>query len=165
MGQELIPAPYKVWKERRRALVPGFHKAWLDHMVGLFGHCNQELLKNLETQAKSGAIVDMEERFCSVSLDIIGLAVFNYDFGSVTKKITPDYIDWCIIVCKPRIGARFTSRIGIYRLRTCWSPRQRKFKENMTVINDTLNELIKQKQPMSLPRRIWKNCKSEITRK
>ena len=45
MGQGLIPAPYKVWKERRRALVPGFHKAWLDHMVGLFGHCNQELLK------------------------------------------------------------------------------------------------------------------------
>ena len=28
-------------------------------------------------------------------------------------------------------------------------PRQRKFKENMTVINDTLNELIKQAQQMS----------------
>jgi len=26
------------------------------------------------------AVIDMEERFCSVSLDIIGLAVFNYDF-------------------------------------------------------------------------------------
>ena len=38
-------------------------------------------------------------------------------------------------------------------------PRQRKFKENMTVINDTLNELIKQAQQMST-RRIWKNCKN-----
>ena len=28
----------------------------------------------------------MEERFCSVTLDIIGKAVFNYDFGSVTKE-------------------------------------------------------------------------------
>lgn len=37
MGQGLIPAPYAVWKNRRRQLVPGFHKAWLDHMVGLFG--------------------------------------------------------------------------------------------------------------------------------
>ena len=35
MGQGLIPAPYAVWKNRRRQLVPGFHKAWLDHMVGL----------------------------------------------------------------------------------------------------------------------------------
>ena len=27
--------------------------------------------------------VDMETLFCSVSLDIIGKAVFNYDFGCV----------------------------------------------------------------------------------
>ena len=31
-------------------------------------------------------VVDMEERFCSVSLDIIGRAVFNYDFGSTTAE-------------------------------------------------------------------------------
>ena len=28
----------------------------------------------------------MEEKFCSVALDIIGLSVFNYEFGSVTKE-------------------------------------------------------------------------------
>lgn len=28
----------------------------------------------------------METEFCSVSLDIIGKAVFNYEFGSVTKE-------------------------------------------------------------------------------
>jgi hypothetical protein len=32
----------------RRQLVPGFHKAWLDHMVGLFGDCSTELIKNLD---------------------------------------------------------------------------------------------------------------------
>ena len=47
MGQGLIPAPYAVWKNRRRQLVPGFHKAWLDHMVGLFGDCSAQLVKNL----------------------------------------------------------------------------------------------------------------------
>merc|ERR1719379_3055112 len=31
-------------------------------------------------------VVDMEERFCSVSLDIIGRAVFNYDFASTTAE-------------------------------------------------------------------------------
>lgn len=28
----------------------------------------------------------MEEKFCSVSLDIIGRAVFNYDFGSTNSE-------------------------------------------------------------------------------
>ena len=28
----------------------------------------------------------MEEKFCSVALDIIGLSVFNYEFGSVSDE-------------------------------------------------------------------------------
>lgn len=28
----------------------------------------------------------MEEKFCSVALDIIGKAVFNFEFGSVTNE-------------------------------------------------------------------------------
>jgi cytochrome P450 family 97 subfamily B polypeptide 3 len=28
----------------------------------------------------------MESHFCSVSLDIIGKSIFNYDFGSVTNE-------------------------------------------------------------------------------
>ena len=69
MGQGLIPAPYAVWKNRRRQLVPGFHKAWLDHMVGLFGDCSSELTKNIDLEIEKGgdvATIDMEERFCSV---------------------------------------------------------------------------------------------------
>jgi hypothetical protein len=30
--------------------------------------------------------VERKEKFCSVTLDIIGLSVFNYKFGSVTKE-------------------------------------------------------------------------------
>ena len=33
-----------------------------------------------------GKIVEMETEFCSVALDIIGKAVFNYEFGSVTNE-------------------------------------------------------------------------------
>ncbi len=32
------------------------------------------------------AAVDMEEEFLSLGLDIIGLGVFNYDFGSITRE-------------------------------------------------------------------------------
>jgi hypothetical protein len=30
--------------------------------------------------------IEMESHFCSVSLDIIGKSIFNYDFGSVTNE-------------------------------------------------------------------------------
>jgi cytochrome P450 len=145
MGQGLIPAPYAVWKNRRRQLVPGFHKAWLDHMVGLFGHCSNELLRNLDKVAASGEVVDMEERFCSVSLDIIGLAVFNYDFGSVTKE-SP--IISAVYNCLQEAAHRSTFYVPYWNLpfATMIVPRQREFKKNMGIINDTLNDLIKKAQ-------------------
>jgi hypothetical protein len=30
--------------------------------------------------------IDMEEEFLNLGLDIIGLGVFNYDFGSITRE-------------------------------------------------------------------------------
>eukprot|EP00566_Odontella_aurita_P036580 CAMPEP_0113571954 /NCGR_PEP_ID=MMETSP0015_2-20120614/25837_1 /TAXON_ID=2838 /ORGANISM="Odontella" /LENGTH=428 /DNA_ID=CAMNT_0000474955 /DNA_START=246 /DNA_END=1528 /DNA_ORIENTATION=- /assembly_acc=CAM_ASM_000160 len=85
MGKGLIPADPKTWKVRRRAIVPGFHKKWLNRMVTLFADCGDRLVDDLSVRSSTAAPrgVDMEERFCSVTLDIIGRAVFNYDFGSV----------------------------------------------------------------------------------
>ena len=40
MGKGLIPADPETWKVRRKAIVPGFHKAWLNAMVcSLFITC------------------------------------------------------------------------------------------------------------------------------
>eukprot|EP00579_Thalassiosira_antarctica_P004266 CAMPEP_0201890918 /NCGR_PEP_ID=MMETSP0902-20130614/33197_1 /ASSEMBLY_ACC=CAM_ASM_000551 /TAXON_ID=420261 /ORGANISM="Thalassiosira antarctica, Strain CCMP982" /LENGTH=769 /DNA_ID=CAMNT_0048421911 /DNA_START=173 /DNA_END=2482 /DNA_ORIENTATION=- len=86
MGDGLIPADPKIWKVRRRAVVPAFHKKWLNNMISLFGDCGDRLCNDLDARAVAKTPVDMEERFCSVTLDIIGKAVFNYDFGSVTKE-------------------------------------------------------------------------------
>ena len=55
-------------------------------MIGLFGDCGDRLIDDLSKKASSGVTVDLEERFCSVTLDIIGKSVFNYDFGSTTKE-------------------------------------------------------------------------------
>ena len=38
MGKGLIPADPETWKVRRRAIVPGFHKAWLNGMVRHFNY-------------------------------------------------------------------------------------------------------------------------------
>jgi cytochrome P450 len=62
MGKGLIPADPETWKVRRKQIVPGFHKAWLNHMVGLFGYCNVPLIRSLEEAAEANKEVDMEEK-------------------------------------------------------------------------------------------------------
>ena len=86
MGKGLIPADPETWKVRRKAIVPGFHKAWLNAMMALFVDCNKRLVSKLDHVAESHETINMETEFCSVSLDIIGRAVFNYDFGSVDSE-------------------------------------------------------------------------------
>lgn len=48
MGKGLIPADLETWKPRRRAIVPAFHKAYLDAMVDMFGRCTQETIRSLD---------------------------------------------------------------------------------------------------------------------
>ena len=38
------------------------------------------------SRGPQGAVLDMEEEFLNLGLDIIGLGVFNYDFGSITRE-------------------------------------------------------------------------------
>lgn len=141
MGKGLIPADFETWKVRRRAIAPGFHKAWLECMTDMFGGCTEVLCEKLEGVADGGRVVDMETEFCSLTLDIIGKAVFNYDFGSVTKE-SP------IIKAVYRVLREAEHRSfsflpywkipGVSRV----VARQRAFQEDMGLINDTLSTLI-----------------------
>lgn len=81
-----IPADPETWKVRRRALVPGFHKAWYNTMCKTFVYCNTPLMNKLTEASRTGDVLNMETEFCNVALDIIGKSVFNYDFGSVTTE-------------------------------------------------------------------------------
>jgi len=145
MGKGLIPADYVTWQTRRRALVPAFHAAWLSHMVGLFDHCCEPLQASLTAAASSGSPTDMEALFCSVSLDIIGLSVFNYGFGSVTRE-SP------VIAAVYRVLREAEHRSTFYF--PYWNipgasyvvPRQIRFREDMEAINGTLNDLIARAQ-------------------
>jgi len=141
MGKGLIPADPETWAVRRRQIVPAFHKAWLEHMVGLFGACNEPLIENLNKIADAGGKCDMESYFCSVALDIIGLSVFNYDFGSTTKE-------------SPVIKAVYSALVEAeHRSMTpapYWDiplanqvvPRLRKFNSDLKILNDVLDDLI-----------------------
>lgn len=141
MGKGLIPADPETWKVRRPQIVPAFHRKWLEYMIGQFGYCNSPLIDSLNKIADSSGKVEMEEKFCSVALDIIGLSVFNYDFGSVTKE-------------SPVIKAVYSALVEAeHRSMTpapYWNipfanqvvPRLRKFNSDLNLLNDVLDKLI-----------------------
>mmetsp|Transcript_32796 Transcript_32796/g.68969 ORF Transcript_32796/g.68969 Transcript_32796/m.68969 type:complete len:762 (-) Transcript_32796:89-2374(-) len=143
MGDGLIPADPKIWKVRRRAVVPGFHKKWLLNMVNLVGDCGDRLISNLETNIASQTPIDMEERFCSVTLDIIGKAVFNYDFGSVNKE-SP--IVKSVYRVLREAEHRSSSFIPYWNLPYAdkWMGGQVEFSKDMGMLDDILTKLINQ---------------------
>ena len=56
MGKGLIPADLETWKPRRRAIVPAFHKAYLQAMIGMFGRCTEVAVQKLDAIASSGQV-------------------------------------------------------------------------------------------------------------
>ena len=110
-------------------------------MVGLFGHCNEPLIDSLNKLSEKDGKCDMETFFCSVALDIIGLSVFNYDFGSTTTE-------------SPVIKAVYSALVEAeHRSMTpapYWDipfanqvvPRLRKFNSDLKLLNDVLDDLI-----------------------
>lgn len=74
-------------------IAPGFHTVYLEAMVKMFRDCSErtilkfeKLLEREELKGSKTIELDLEAEFLSLGLDIIGLGVFNYDFGSVTKE-------------------------------------------------------------------------------
>jgi cytochrome P450 len=124
---------------RRRAIVPAFHKRWLNNMITLFNERAEILVADLDK--KQGQVVDMEERFCSVTLDIIGKAVFNYDFGSVTK--TSPIVSSVYRVLR-EAEHRSSSFIPYWNLPYAdqWMGGQVEFRRDMTMLDDILADLI-----------------------
>ncbi|KAL6554400.1 hypothetical protein OROMI_020073 [Orobanche minor] len=149
MGKGLIPADIDTWKQRRRVIAPAFHSLYLEAMSKLFTKCSIRMTtkfeKLIEVEASGGGEkieLDLEAEFSSLALDIIGLGVFNYDFGSVTKE-SP--------VIKAVYGTLFeaehrsTFYIPYWKIPLArWLvPRQRKFQNDLKVINRCLDGLIK----------------------
>lgn len=141
MGKGLIPADVETWKVRKRAILPGFHKNWYRAMCKLVVECNNPFVKKLESACSTGKVIDMETEFCSISLDIIGKAIFNYDFGSVTK--TSPVIKAVYNILK-ETEHRSVTPIPYWNLPLAKTlvPRLRRFHENLDLLNNVLNDLI-----------------------
>lgn len=64
--------------------MPAIHRKYVENMIGMFGDSTLHGITTLEKAADFGATVEMENYFSRLALDIIGKAVFNYDFDSLT---------------------------------------------------------------------------------
>jgi cytochrome P450 len=167
MGKGLIPADIETWKVRRKAVIPGFHKAYLECMVDLFGRCTERTIAKMDAASKSqdSKDLDMETEFLNVALDIIGLGIFNYDFGSVTKE-SP--IIKSVYGVLKEAEHRSTTYIPYWNIPfvELFSTRQREFKADIAIINEVLDKLILQAQDTqeeedteALQNRDYKNVK------
>mmetsp|Transcript_97329 Transcript_97329/g.251635 ORF Transcript_97329/g.251635 Transcript_97329/m.251635 type:complete len:865 (+) Transcript_97329:117-2711(+) len=152
MGKGLIPADPETWKVRRKAIVPGFHKKWLKKTTELINGCAQRLCKDLERNlmATDGDVVtvNMEEKFTSASLDIIGKAVFDYDFGSVDRESPMIKAVFSVLREAER---RAQSVIPYWNLpgASRLFRDQKSHEENLLLLNAVLDELIR--KAMELP--------------
>ncbi|CAK9176474.1 unnamed protein product [Ilex paraguariensis] len=148
MGKGLIPADLNTWKQRRRVIAPGFHALYLEAMVKVFVDCSERTILKFEKLLEGKGLggekpveLDLEAEFSSLALDIIGLGVFNYDFGSVTKE-SP--------IIKAVYGTLFEAEHRSTFYIPYWKvplarwlvPRQLKFQNDLKTINDCLDGLI-----------------------
>lgn len=141
MGTGLIPADGEVWKVRRRAIVPALHKKYIDAMIVMFGESAIHGAKVLEKYHLEGKSVEMENFFSRLALDIIGKAVFNYEFDSLTND---DPVIQAVYTVLREAEYRSTYPIPYWNFAPLRAivPRQRQCEDALKIVSDTLNELI-----------------------
>ncbi|TKY65374.1 LUTEIN DEFICIENT 5 [Spatholobus suberectus] len=141
MGKGLIPADGEIWRVRRRAIVPALHQKYVAAMIGLFGQATDRLCKKLDAAASDGEDVEMESLFSRLTLDVIGKAVFNYDFDSLSNDTG---IVEAVYTVLREAEDRSVAPIPVWEI-PIWkdiSPRLRKVNAALKLINDTLDDLI-----------------------
>jgi len=141
MGNGLIPADGEIWRVRRRAILPSLHRRYVEAMVTMFGECALHGAEKLRASAEAGQSVEMENFFSRLSLDIIGKAVFNYTFDSLTHD---DPVISAVYTVLREAEHRSIAIFPYWNLPGIAAvvPRQRAAQQALLVINSTLDALI-----------------------
>ncbi|MBA0860675.1 hypothetical protein Goshw_019964 [Gossypium schwendimanii] len=135
-GSGFAIAEGSLWTVRRRAVVPSLHKKYLSVMVDrVFCKCAERLVEKLQPFALDGTAVNMEEKFSQLTLDVIGLSVFNYNFDSLT---TDSPVIDAVYTALKEAELRSTDILPYWKA----IPRQIKAEKAVTVIRNAVEELI-----------------------
>ncbi|KAI9153402.1 hypothetical protein LWI28_010772 [Acer negundo] len=141
-GSGFAIAEGPLWMARRRATVPSLHKKYLSVMVDrVFCKCAERLVEKLQPDALNGTAVNMEEKFSQMTLDVIGLSVFNYNFDSLT---TDSPVIEAVYTALKEAEARSTDLLPYWKVKALCKiiPRQIKAEKAVTLIRKTVEELI-----------------------
>ncbi|KAM7468246.1 hypothetical protein LguiB_015808 [Lonicera macranthoides] len=141
-GSGFAIAEGPLWTARRRAVVPSLHKKYLSVIVDrVFCKCAERLVEKLKTSALNGSAVNMEEQFSQLTLDVIGLAVFNYNFDSLNAD-SP--VIEAVYTALKEAEARSTDLLPYWKIGVLRKiiPRQIKAEQSVMVIRKTVEELI-----------------------
>ncbi|XP_065857299.1 carotene epsilon-monooxygenase, chloroplastic [Euphorbia lathyris] len=141
-GSGFAIAEGPLWTARRRAVVPSLHKKYLSVMVDrVFCYCAERLVEKLQADALNGNPVNMEAKFSQMTLDVIGLSVFNYNFDSLT---TDSPVIDAVYTALKEAEARSTDLLPYWKIQALCKivPRQIKAENAVRVIRDAVEELI-----------------------
>ncbi|KAK8940578.1 hypothetical protein KSP39_PZI009848 [Platanthera zijinensis] len=143
-GSGFAIAEGQLWTVRRRAVIPSLHRKFLSVMVDkVFCRCALNLVEKLGPYARTGASVNMEEKFSQMTLDVIGLSLFNYNFDSLTSD-SP--VIAAVYTALKEAEARSTDIFPYWKVDLLRKiiPRQIKAERAVALIRNTVEELIAQ---------------------
>ncbi|CAH9117735.1 unnamed protein product [Cuscuta europaea] len=141
-GSGFAIAEGPLWTARRRAVVPSLHKKYLSVMVErVFCRCAERLVEKLTPYAHNGSPVNMEEKFSQLTLDVIGLSVFNYSFDSLE---TNSPVIGAVYTALKEAELRSTDLLPYWKIKALCKlvPRQVKAERAVMLIRQTVEELI-----------------------
>ncbi|CAO2824128.1 unnamed protein product [Amaranthus hypochondriacus] len=141
-GSGFAIAEGSLWTARRRAVVPSLHKKYLSVIVErVFCKCAERMVEKLKASAATGTAVNMEAVFSQLTLDVIGLSLFNYNFDSLTAD--SPVID-AVYTALKEAENRSTDLLPYWKVKALCKvvPRQIKAEKAVDVIRDTVEELI-----------------------
>lgn len=136
------------WRSRRRAVGPSLHRAYLEVMLDkVFSQSALFATEKLRVSAASGTAVNMESIFSQLTLDIIGKAVFNYDFNSLS---TDSPLIQAVYTALKETETRATDLLPYWKIPFLCQlvPRQQKALAAVDLIRRTTSDLIKKCKAM-----------------
>ncbi|KAK8468102.1 hypothetical protein PHAVU_007G226500 [Phaseolus vulgaris] len=141
-GSGFAIAEGPLWTARRRAVVPSLHKRYLSIIVDrVFCRCAERLVEKLQPDALDGTAVNMEAKFSQLTLDVIGLSVFNYNFDALNAD-SP--VIEAVYTALKEAEARSTDLLPYWKFKFLCKliPRQIKAEEAVSIIRKTVEDLI-----------------------
>ncbi|KAG9411386.1 hypothetical protein AC1031_017025 [Aphanomyces cochlioides] len=85
-GDGLLSTEGETHQHQRKMLMPHFGFGKIKDFINVFAHHAGQLSRHLKQIVDQDVAVDMHEFFTKLTLDIIGVAAFGYNFGSLDNS-------------------------------------------------------------------------------